>query len=118
MEDSRYYRARDEVNEWYSRQQTYRPDKYSGEEGLGAVLEYSGEITKQRENVEQTQNEVGCDWSELAINTMHLINNISKIGRDDYDEDDKKKPKCIKERKNYQKKKNGHTHDGGIQMSM
>ena len=26
--------------------------------------------------------------------------------------------KCIKERKNYQKKKNGHTHDGGMQMSM
>ena len=36
----------------------------------------------------------------------------------DYDEDDEEKPKCIKERKNYQKKKNGHTHDGGMQMSM
>ena len=116
VEDNRYYRARDEVNEWYSQQQTYRPDEYSGEEGLGAVLEYSGEITKQRENVEQTQNEVGCDWSELAIDTMHLINNISMIGRKD--EDDEEKPKCIKERKNYQKKKNGHTHDGGMQMSM
>ena len=116
VEDNGYYRERDEVNEWYSQQPTYRPDEYSGEEGLGAVLEYSGEITKQRENVEQTQNEVGCDWSELAINTMHLINNISMIGRDDYD--DEKKPKCIKERKNYQKKKNGHTYDSGMQMSM
>lgn len=112
MADNGYYAERNEVDKWY----TYQPDECFGEESLGTVLEYSGEIKNQRENAEQTQNEVGCDWSELAIDTMHLINNISMIGGKD--EDDEKKPKCIKERKNYQKKKNGHNHDGGMQMSM
>lgn len=65
----------------------------------------------------ETQAEMDSDWGNIAVNTAYLTADIAMIGGGGNDE--KHNPKYIRERKQWQKKKQTQdSQDDGFEMSM
>lgn len=65
----------------------------------------------------ESQTEMGSGWSDIAVNSMYLAADLALIGGTD---NDKPKPKYVRERKHGQKKKkqDEQSQDGGYEMKM
>ena len=63
----------------------------------------------------EAQAEIGSGWGGIAVDALYLAADITTIG--EADNDNKEKPKIVRERKNGQKKKDRHD-DGGMHMNM
>lgn len=65
----------------------------------------------------ESQTEMGCDWSDIAVNGLYLAADLAMIGSAD---NDKQKPKYVRERKHGQKKKkqDGQSQDEGYELKM
>ncbi len=70
----------------------------------------------QGSNTVEAQTEMGSGWSDIAVDALYLAADITMIG--ETDNNDKHKPKCIRERKRGQKKNQDSHDDGGMQMNM
>lgn len=62
----------------------------------------------------ETQTEMGGTWSDIAVNALYLTADIAMIG--ETDNDDKQKPKFVRERKRGQKKNQNCHNDGDMQL--
>lgn len=65
----------------------------------------------------ETQTEMGGGWSDIAVNSLYLATDLAMIGGSD---NDKPKPKYVRERKHGQKKKkqDEQSQDEGYEMKM
>lgn len=109
-----------------------------GEDGLdqifsrGQVIEADGEFDKttahgylpddernesERLDTVEAEIEMGGGWSDIAVNSLYLAADLAMIGGTD---NDKPKPKYVRERKHGQKKKkqNEQSQDEGYEMKM
>lgn len=66
----------------------------------------------------EAQAEMGGDWSNITVDALYLAADIAMIG--EMDNNDKQKPKVVRERKRGQKKKQIQDchDDSGMQMNM
>ena len=109
-----------------------------GEDGLdqifsrGQVIEADGELDKttahgylpddertesERLDTVEAETEMGGGWSDIAVNSLYLAADLAMIGGTD---NDKPKPKYVRERKHGQKKKkqDEQSQDEGYAMKM
>jgi len=77
---------------------------------------YDERTESQRSDPMETQAEMGGGWGDIAVNALYLTADIAMIG--ETDNDDKQKPKVVRERKRGQKKNQDSQDDGGMQMKM
>lgn len=64
----------------------------------------------------ETQTEMGSGWGDIAVDALYLAADITMIGETDNNE--KQKPKFVRERKRGQKKSQDSHDDGGMQIKM
>ena len=64
----------------------------------------------------ETETQVGRDWSDITIDALHLATDITTIG--ETDDNDKQKPKFVRERKRYRRKQQEDYDSNEIQMKM
>ncbi len=64
----------------------------------------------------ETETQVGRDWSDIAIDALHLAADITTIG--ETDDNDKQKPKFVRERKRYRRKQQDDYESNEMQMKM
>ena len=64
----------------------------------------------------ETETQVGRDWSDITIDALHLAADITTIG--ETDDNDKQKPKYVRERKRYRRKQQEDYDSNEIQMKM
>lgn len=79
--------------------------------------EYDERTESQRSDAVETQTEMGGGWNDIAVNGLYLAADLAMIGGK---ENDKHNTKNIRERKQWQKKKQvqDSQDDGGMQMNM
>lgn len=76
---------------------------------------YVGRDESQGSDAVEIKTEMGGGRSNITVNALYLSADIAMIG--ETDNNDKQKPKFVRERKNGQKKKDRHDDDG-MQMKM
>lgn len=64
----------------------------------------------------ETETQVGGDWSDITIDALHLAADITTIG--ETDDNDKQKPKYVRERKHYRRKQQEDYDSNEMQMKM
>lgn len=71
----------------------------------------------ERLDVVEAETEMGGSWSDIAVNSMYLAADLAMIGGTD---NEKSKPKYIRERKHGQKKKkqDEQSQDNGYELKM
>ena len=75
-------------------------------------------VESQEFDTVEAQAEMGGGWSNIAVDVLYLAADIAMTG--ETDNNDKTKPKVVRERKHGQKKKQiqDNHDDGGMQMNM
>lgn len=78
---------------------------------------YDERAESQGSDAMETQTEMGGGWSDIAVNSLYLATDLAMIGGSD---NDKPKPKYVRERKHGQKKKkqDEQSQDEGYEMKM
>ena len=71
----------------------------------------------ERLDAVEAETEMGGGWSDIAVNSLYLAADLAMIGGRD---NDKSKPKYVRERKHGQKKKkqDEQCQDEGYEMKM
>ena len=64
----------------------------------------------------EVQTEMGSGWGDIAIDALYLAADIAMIG--ETDNDDKHKPKFVRERKRRQKKQQNNNDSNEMQLKM
>lgn len=77
---------------------------------------YDERVESQGSDTVEAQTEMGSGWGDIAIDALYLAADITMIGETDNNE--KQKPKFVRERKRGQKKNQDSHDDGGMQMKM
>lgn len=78
---------------------------------------YDERAESQGSDTVETQTEMGSGWGDIAVNGLYLAADLAMIGGSD---NDKPKPKYVRERKHGQKKKkqDEQSQDEGYEMKM
>ena len=113
--NSKYNGRQAELNRVFDKGQVIQAD--GGIEKATAQRDMPNEERAESQgfNTMEAQTEMGSGWGGIAVDALYLAADITTIG--ETDNDNKEKPKIVRERKNGQKKKDRHD-DGGMQMNM
>jgi len=77
---------------------------------------YDERVESQGFDTMETQTEMGSGWSDIAIDALYLAADITMIG--ETDNNDKQKPKFVRERKRGQKKQQNNNDSNEMQLKM
>lgn len=106
-----------EVDPIFSRGRVIESDEPFERDDAYRTEGYDERAESQRSDAVESQSEMGSGWSDIAVNSLYLAADLALIGGTD---NDKPKPKYVRERKHGQKKKkqDEQSQDGGYEMKM
>ena len=113
--NSKYNGRQDELDRVFDKGQVIQTD--GGIEKATAQRDMPNEERAESQgfNTVEAQAEMGSGWGDIAVDALYLAADITTIG--EADDDNKEKPKIVRERKKGQKKKDRHD-DGDMRMNM
>lgn len=102
VQDRRYCKERSESDKIFNRGQVIQADRIFDESNRQENIGDDVRAESQGYDVVETQAEMGSGWSDIAVNGLYLAADLALIVGTD---NDKSKPKYVRERKHGQKKK-------------
>ena len=91
-----------EVDPLFSRGRVIESDTAFERDGTQGTEGYDGRAESQGFDTVEAQTEMGSGWGDIAVDALYLAADITMIG--ETDNNDKQKPKVVRERKRGQKK--------------
>ena len=105
-----------EVDQIFSKGRVIESDTAFERNDTQGTEGYDGGIESQGSGTWEAQAEMGSGWGDIAVDALYLAADITMIG--ETDNNDKQKPKFVRERKRGQKKQQNNNNSNEMQLKM
>ena len=105
-----------EIDQIFSNGRVIESDTAFERDDTERAEEYDERVESQGFDTVETQTEMGSGWGDIAVDALYFAADITMIG--ETDNNDKHKPKFVRERKRGQKKQQNNNESNEMQLKM